>query len=57
MKNAVLWDIKTPVRSSYETYYVSVTELTQLILYEICGFQDGNYVEFSLLGCDAVRLL
>jgi hypothetical protein len=32
MKNAVFWDIKNPVRTSQETYYVSATEPSQLML-------------------------
>jgi hypothetical protein len=32
VKNVVLWDIKTPVRTSQETHYVFTTESSQLIL-------------------------
>jgi hypothetical protein len=35
MKNAVFWDIKIPVRTSQETYYVSTTESSQLMLCKI----------------------
>jgi hypothetical protein len=57
MKNAVFWDIKTPVRTSRENYYVSAAELSQLILCKICGFHGGDYEECRLLGCYAVWLL
>jgi hypothetical protein len=35
MKNVVFWDIKTPVRTSQETHYVSTTESSQLMLCKI----------------------
>jgi hypothetical protein len=35
MKIVVLWDIKTPVRTSQETHYFSVTESSQLMLCKI----------------------
>jgi hypothetical protein len=35
MKNGVFWDIKTPVRTSQETHYVSTTELSRLMLCKI----------------------
>jgi hypothetical protein len=35
MKNAVFWDIKSPVGTSQKTYYVSSTDPSMLILYNI----------------------
>jgi hypothetical protein len=35
MKSAVFWDIKTPVRTSQETHYLSVTESSKLKLCKI----------------------
>jgi hypothetical protein len=49
MKNAVIWDTKT-VRNSQKTHYVSATVHSRLMLYEISGFQGGNYEECRLLG-------
>jgi hypothetical protein len=31
MKNVVFWDVKTPVRASHETHYVSTGESGQLM--------------------------
>jgi hypothetical protein len=45
---------KNPVRTSQETYYVSVTELSQLILCKICGLHGSDYEECRLLGYYAV---
>jgi hypothetical protein len=41
---------KTPVRTSYETNYVSTTESSWLMLCKIWGFQGGDYEECRLLG-------
>jgi hypothetical protein len=49
LKIAVLWD-KNPVLTSPETYYVSATETSQLMLYKISDFYIGDYEEFRLLG-------
>jgi hypothetical protein len=35
MKNAVLWDIENPVRTSQGTRYVSATEPSQLMVCDI----------------------
>jgi hypothetical protein len=35
MKNGIFWDIKTPVRTSQGTYYVSATESSRLMLCKI----------------------
>jgi hypothetical protein len=43
MKNVVYWVYKTPVRTSQETHYVSVTELRQLMLCKIGGFHGVDY--------------
>jgi hypothetical protein len=50
MMNTVLWDIKTPVRTSQETQYVSATEPSQLMLCKIWGFHGDDYEECRLLG-------
>jgi hypothetical protein len=41
---------KNTVRTSQETHCFSATELSQLMLYKICGFLSGHYEEFRLLG-------
>jgi hypothetical protein len=41
---------KNPVRTSQETYYVSATEFSQLMLCKISGLHGGDYEEWSLLG-------
>jgi hypothetical protein len=41
---------KDPVRTSQETYYVSATDSSRLILRKIWGFHGGDYEEFRLLG-------
>jgi hypothetical protein len=41
---------KTPDRTSQETYYVSATELSQLLLCKIRGFHGSDYEEYRLLG-------
>jgi hypothetical protein len=41
---------KTQVRTSQETYYVSVTELCQLKLFKIWGLNGSDYEECRLLG-------
>jgi hypothetical protein len=56
MKNAVFWDIN-PVRTSQETYYVSATELSLLMICNICGFYGSNYEECCLMGFYALWLL
>jgi hypothetical protein len=38
------------VLTSQETYYVSATESSQLMLCKICGFHGGDYEECCLLG-------
>jgi hypothetical protein len=48
---------KSPVRTSQETNYVSATETSRLVLFNIWGFHGGDYEEYRLLGCDAVWLL
>jgi hypothetical protein len=50
MKNVVFWDIKTPVRTSQETHYVSDTEPSRLMLRNIWGFHGRDYEECRLLG-------
>jgi hypothetical protein len=57
MKNVDFWDIRTPVRTSQETHYVSVTEPRQLMLCKILGFHGGDYEEFRLLRSYAVALV
>jgi hypothetical protein len=41
---------KASVRTSQETYYVSTTELSQLMLFKIWCFHGGVYEECRLLG-------
>jgi hypothetical protein len=41
---------KNLVRTSQETYYVSATESSQLMLCKIWGFHSGDYEECRLLG-------
>jgi hypothetical protein len=48
---------KNPVRTSQETYYVSTTESSQLMLCKIWGFHGRDYEECRLLGCYVVWLL
>jgi hypothetical protein len=55
MKNAVFWDIKTPVRTSQETHYVSATEPSLLMLCKISGFQGGDYEEWDLPSCGSYK--
>jgi hypothetical protein len=50
MKNVVFWDIKNPVPTSQETYYVSAKESSQLMLCRILGFYGGDYEQCRLLG-------
>jgi hypothetical protein len=50
MKNAVFSDIKTQVRTSKETHYVSATESSWFILFKIWGFHGCDYEECRLLG-------
>jgi hypothetical protein len=50
-------EYKNQVRTSQETHYVSVTELSRLMLYKICGFHGGDCKEWCLLGCYAVWFL
>jgi hypothetical protein len=50
MKNGVFWDIKTLVRTSQETHYVSATELSRLMICKVWGFQGGDNEECRLLG-------
>jgi hypothetical protein len=45
---------ENPVHTSQETYYVSATELSRLLLYKIWGFHGSVYEECSLLECDTV---
>jgi hypothetical protein len=52
LKNAVFWDIKTPI--SQETHYVSAIEPSRLILYKILGFHGGDYKNTVFLGCVGV---
>jgi hypothetical protein len=40
----------TSVRNSQETYYVSTTETSRLMLCKIWGFRDGDCEECRLLG-------
>jgi hypothetical protein len=56
-KERRLLGYKTPVRTSQETYYISVTEPIQLMLWKIWSVHGGDYEECRLLGCDAVWLL
>jgi hypothetical protein len=49
MKNVVFLRYKNPFRTSQETYYVSTTESSQLILCNILGFHGVEYEE-CLLG-------
>jgi alpha-N-acetylglucosamine transferase len=48
---------KNPVRTSQETYYISTTQPSQLMLCKISCFHGGVYEECCLLGSDAVALL
>jgi hypothetical protein len=48
MKNAVLWEINTQLVQ--ETYYISITEPSRLMLYKIWGFHGGDYQKYHLLG-------
>jgi hypothetical protein len=48
---------KNPVHTSQETHYVSATELSQLMLCKISGFNGGDYEESRLVGWYAVWLL
>jgi hypothetical protein len=41
---------ETPVRTSQGTYYVTATELSQLMLCKIRAFLSGEYEEWRLLG-------
>jgi hypothetical protein len=43
MKNAVFCNIKTPVRTSLGTYYISAIELSWLMLCKILGFHCDDY--------------
>jgi hypothetical protein len=52
MKNAVFYDIKTPVHTSQEKHYVSATDLTQLMLCKIGGLYGCDYEECRLLRCE-----
>jgi hypothetical protein len=49
MKKVVFWDIKTPVRISQETHYVSATESSLLMLSKIWGFHGGHYEESVII--------
>jgi hypothetical protein len=49
MKNAVFWDIRTQF-VPHRKHYVSVTELSRLMLCKILGFHGGDYDECRLLG-------
>jgi hypothetical protein len=48
---------KTPVRTSQETHYVSVTEPGPLMLCKIWGFHGSDYEECRLLSSYAVWFL
>jgi hypothetical protein len=56
MKNSVICDIKTHVRTSQETHYVSGTESSRSMLCKIWGFHGDDYEECRLVGCWAVWL-
>jgi hypothetical protein len=56
MKNVVFWD-KNSVRTSQETYFLSPTELSRLMLCQIWGFHGVEYEEYSILEYDSVLLL
>jgi hypothetical protein len=43
--------IKNPVRTSQQTHYVSVIDLSRLMLCKIWGFHGNDYEECRLLGC------
>jgi hypothetical protein len=45
---------KNPVRTSQETYYISITDPNRLILCRILGYQGGDYEECRLLRCYTV---
>jgi hypothetical protein len=49
--------LKTPVRTSRKTHYVSATESSQLMLCKIWSFHGVDYEEWRLLGCYAVWFL
>jgi hypothetical protein len=46
-----------PVHTSQETYYISATGPSQLLLCKICDFHGGDYEECRLLGLDDLWLL
>jgi hypothetical protein len=49
---------KNPFPTSEETYYISTTGLSQLMLCKVWSFQDRDYEEYRLLGCGAhIRLV
>jgi hypothetical protein len=48
---------KTPVRTSRETHYFSVTQHSRLMLFKILCFHGGDYEEWRLLGYYAMWLL
>jgi hypothetical protein len=48
---------KNPVLTSQETYYISTTEPSGLILYKIRGLPCGDYEQCRPLGCDAAWIL
>jgi hypothetical protein len=50
MKNAVFWDVKTPVLTSHETHYVAATGPSRLMLCRIWSSHGGDYEECWLLG-------
>jgi hypothetical protein len=41
---------KNPVRTSQETYHVSATKPSRLMLCKMLGFHGGDYEECPLLG-------
>jgi hypothetical protein len=57
MKNVVFRDIKTLFKPHRRHITSLVTDPSQLMLCKIGGFHGGNYEEWHLLGCYAVRLL
>jgi hypothetical protein len=51
MENAIFWDIETQFLLYKETYYISATEHSLLMLRKIWGFHGGENEECRLLEC------